>query len=82
VVAGVGAIGCCPSERYKNKTEECNEETNHWSVKYNAGLASMLRELKSELKNIHYSYFDTYAVLLNFIQKPTAYGTLLFVFFF
>ncbi|GMY31211.1 GDSL esterase/lipase At5g55050-like [Fagus crenata] len=74
VIAGTGAIGCCPSERNKNKTEECNEEVNHWSVKYNEGLKSMLQGLKSELKDIKYSYFDTYSVLLSFIQNPTAYG--------
>ncbi|CAL5335667.1 unnamed protein product [Camellia sinensis] len=30
VVAGIGAVGCCPSQRNQNKTsEECNEETNY-----------------------------------------------------
>ena len=78
MIAGTGAIGCCPSERNKNKTEECNEEVNHWSVKYNEGLKSMLQGLKSELKDIKYSYFDTYSVLLSFIQNPTAYGIVFF----
>ncbi|KAB1215178.1 hypothetical protein CJ030_MR4G025854 [Morella rubra] len=73
-IAGVGAIGCCPSQRDKNKTEECNEEMNRLSVKYNEGLAGMLKELKSELQDINYSYFNTYSVLLNFIQNPKAYG--------
>ena len=38
----------------------------------------MLRKLKSEFKDINYSYFDTYSVLLSLIQNPTAYGTQLF----
>lgn len=79
VIAGVGAIGCCPSQRNKNKTEECNEETNNLSVKYNEALTSMLQRLKSELKDINYSYINTYSVLQNFIQKPSTYGKLLFL---
>ncbi|KAG7957645.1 hypothetical protein I3843_11G186300 [Carya illinoinensis] len=74
VITGIGAIGCCPSERNKNKTEECNEETNRLSVKYNEGLTSMLQKWKSELKGISYSYLDTYSILQNFVQKPQAYG--------
>jgi hypothetical protein len=79
VIAGVGAIGCCPSQRNKNKTDECNEETNSLSVKYNEALTSMLQGLKSELKDINYSYINTYSVFQNFIQKPSTYGKLLFL---
>lgn len=68
-------MGCAPSQRIKNKAEECNEEANGLSVKYNEGLKSMLLQLKLELKSINYSYFDTYSVLQNIIQKPAAYGT-------
>ena len=35
----------------------------------------MLQELKSDLKGINYSYFDTYKALFDFVQRPTAYGT-------
>lgn len=80
MITGIGPIGCCPSLRYKNKTDECSEETNYWSAKYNEGLKSMLQKLKSEFKDINYSYFDTYSVLLSLIQNPTAYGTQLFFF--
>ncbi|KAJ7963790.1 GDSL esterase/lipase [Quillaja saponaria] len=71
---GVGAIGCCPSIRVKNKTEECNAEMNYWSVKYNEGLNSMLKEWKMQLKDINYSYFDTYNAMQNLIQNPASYG--------
>ncbi|EXB66344.1 GDSL esterase/lipase [Morus notabilis] len=74
VFVGTGLIGCIPSERNKNKGEQCNEEVNHWSVKYNEALRLMLRNLKFELNGINYSYFDGYSVMQNFIQKPTAYG--------
>ncbi|XP_059664167.1 GDSL esterase/lipase At5g55050-like [Cornus florida] len=76
VVTGIGMIGCCPTQRYQNKTGvgECNEEANQWSLKYNEGLKPMLEGLKSELKDISYSYFDAYTAFLNFIQKPATYG--------
>ncbi|CAK9163929.1 unnamed protein product [Ilex paraguariensis] len=74
VMTGIGAIGCCPTQRNQNKTEECNEEANYWSTKYNTGLKSMLQGLKSELKEINYSYFESYTVFTNFIQQPATYG--------
>ncbi|TYJ48753.1 hypothetical protein E1A91_A01G085500v1 [Gossypium mustelinum] len=74
ILTGIGAIGCIPAERVKNKTHECNEECNFWSVKYNEELKAMLKGLKSELQGINYSYFDTYSIMQNVIQKPSSYG--------
>lgn len=44
------------------------------SAKYNGVLVSFLKSLKSELKNINYSYFDGYSVMENIVRKPAAYG--------
>ncbi|KAJ4725113.1 GDSL esterase/lipase [Melia azedarach] len=74
VFAGLGLIGCAPSQRVKNQTEECNEEVNYWSAKYNEALKSALQELKSELKGMAYSYFETYTVMQDIIQNPAARG--------
>ncbi|KAI3441671.1 Lipase_GDSL domain-containing protein [Psidium guajava] len=74
VFAGLGPIGCCPSQRNHNKTATCKEDTNSWARMYNAALLAMLKGLKSELKDISYSYLDTYTVLQNFIRNPSAYG--------
>ncbi|KAM4092399.1 hypothetical protein ACB094_06G036000 [Castanea mollissima] len=74
VIVGIGTIGCCPARRRETENEECRGEINFWSVKYNKGLISMLQELKFDLKDIHYSFFDTYKVLLDFIQRPATYG--------
>ncbi|KAJ8427864.1 hypothetical protein Cgig2_015606 [Carnegiea gigantea] len=71
---GIGAVGCCPSQRDKNKTETCNEAANFWASKYNQGLQSVLQEYTAQLKDFQYTYFDTYNVLLNLIQQPAAYG--------
>ncbi|KAG9439822.1 hypothetical protein H6P81_019987 [Aristolochia fimbriata] len=72
--AGVGAIGCCPAQRLQNKTRGCKEETNYWSLKYNEGVRTLLSEMKSELKDMAYSFFDTFRALDDFIQNPAAYG--------
>ncbi|KAK7305132.1 hypothetical protein VNO77_43032 [Canavalia gladiata] len=72
-IAGVGAIGCCPAYRIKNKTE-CDSEANYLSFKYNEALQSMLKEWQLENKDISYSYFDTYAAVQDLIQNPTSYG--------
>ncbi|KAJ4980755.1 hypothetical protein NE237_031592 [Protea cynaroides] len=71
---GVGAIGCCPSQRNLNKTGECNEEANYWSHTFNERVKALLQRMKSENNDINYSLFDTYSMLLNFIQNPDAYG--------
>ncbi|XWS11234.1 hypothetical protein CRYUN_Cryun38cG0066700 [Craigia yunnanensis] len=73
-VSGIPAIGCVPAQRVKTKTQECNEELNFWSVKYNEGLKAMLKGLKSEFQGINYSYFDIYSIMQNILQKPSAYG--------
>ncbi|XP_057485174.1 GDSL esterase/lipase At5g55050-like [Actinidia eriantha] len=73
VITGIGAVGCCPSQRNQT-TEECNEEANTWSVKYNEGLKTMLQGLKSELKGMEYSYVDVYKVFARFIETPSTYG--------
>ncbi|XP_038690959.1 GDSL esterase/lipase At5g55050 [Tripterygium wilfordii] len=72
--AGVAPIGCTPSQRVNNETQVCNEELNSWVVKYNQVLKSMLEQLKQELPDINYSYFDTYTVLNNIVQNPIKYG--------
>ncbi|XP_027342170.1 GDSL esterase/lipase At5g55050-like [Abrus precatorius] len=72
-ITGVGAIGCCPSFRLKNKTE-CASEANYLPLKYNEGLKSMLKEWQLDNKDISYSYFDTYASVQELIQNPTSYG--------
>ncbi|KAK1407021.1 hypothetical protein QVD17_38631 [Tagetes erecta] len=74
VVSGVGVIGCCPAQRKQNTTSECRVEANYWATKYNEGLKALLREMKSESPDMHYSYFDTYDVMNGLIQHPETYG--------
>ncbi|XP_057747013.1 GDSL esterase/lipase At5g55050-like [Arachis stenosperma] len=72
-IAGIGAIGCCPSNRLKNKTE-CFSEANYWALKYNEDLKTLLKNWQLEKKDIRYSYFDTYAAIEDLIQSPISYG--------
>ncbi|KAG6395535.1 hypothetical protein SASPL_141654 [Salvia splendens] len=72
---GLTPIGCAPKQRYPSATNECNNDVNEWSNKYNDELRQMLLELQSsELKDFHYSYFDTYNIFLDFIHNPSTYG--------
>jgi len=72
-IAGVGAVGCCPAYRLKNKTE-CFSAANDLSAKYNEALQSMLKEWQLEKKDMSYSYFDTYAANQDLVHNPTSYG--------
>ncbi|KAH7675580.1 GDSL lipase/esterase protein [Dioscorea alata] len=71
---GTGPIGCCPSQRAKSKTNECNAVTDNLSTQYNKGTSSLLNQLKSSLTGFSYSFFDTFSSLMQCIQNPASYG--------
>ncbi|XP_051126350.1 GDSL esterase/lipase At5g55050 [Andrographis paniculata] len=74
LVVAIPPLGCAPKQRLKSKTDACDEEVNNWSKKYNDELTRMLPSLQLELGAFHYTYFDTYGVLLELIQNAAAYG--------
>lgn len=74
IFVGAGAVGCCPSQRLENKSLDCKAEANYWSVKYNEGVKQLLDEMKTQNKDMSYSFFNTYRVIMDFIQNPSAYG--------
>ncbi|PWA68461.1 SGNH hydrolase-type esterase domain-containing protein [Artemisia annua] len=74
VVSGVWAMGCFPARRKTNSMGECNVEINYWSARYNEGLKIMLQELKSELLDMNYVYFDLYGAMINLFQNAQTYG--------
>ncbi|KAJ0983048.1 hypothetical protein J5N97_011303 [Dioscorea zingiberensis] len=71
VFIGAGPTGCCPSQRAKSKTEDCNPETNSLSVQYNNAASNLLQEMKSNFSDMSYSFFDTFNALL---QDSETYG--------
>ncbi|KAL2476334.1 GDSL esterase/lipase [Abeliophyllum distichum] len=74
LIVGTSPIGCAPKQRYQSATNECNAEINSLSKNYNQGLQSMLQDLKSELRDMHYSYLNTYSIFTDFVNNPTTYG--------
>ncbi|GJV84358.1 GDSL esterase/lipase-like protein [Tanacetum coccineum] len=74
VVAGVGPLGCYPLKRKLIKDGECDVAVDFWSARYNDGLKLMLRDLKSESKDMNYVYFDMYGAMTNLFQNPKTYG--------
>ncbi|KAG6637621.1 hypothetical protein I3843_11G186500 [Carya illinoinensis] len=74
LVIGASAVGCCPFLRAWEKGGECNEVVNSLSIMYNEGVTPMLRKLKSEIKDMSYTYYDSYGVLQNLIQNAKHYG--------
>ncbi|KAF5478932.1 hypothetical protein F2P56_005453 [Juglans regia] len=73
VVTGVPALGCCPFQRAWDGGE-CNEVVNSMIVTFNECLEPMLRKLKSEVKNMSYTYCDSYGILQDLIQNAKLHG--------
>ncbi|CAL0310886.1 unnamed protein product [Lupinus luteus] len=72
VIAGVGALGCCPAIRLRNV--ESVQETNLLAVRYNDVLKKMLKEWHLQNKGVSYTYLDTYSTIQDMLQNPTSYG--------
>lgn len=56
--------------------EGCNEEANRWAVMFNDALQAMLQQFQLEFPDTTNNYFDTYTILQNILQNPSAFGTL------
>lgn len=80
VVVGIGPLGCTPAYRHDSSTEDCSDEVNFWANKYNQQLTSMLKALQSQLNDINYSYFNTYAALTDLIQNPSTHGIYIYTY--
>lgn len=75
VFVGIAPVGCCPAQRHRNKTGDCDWEANFLSAEFNKATSSMLQQLEAESSSFSYSFFDTYSALMEFINKPSNYGT-------
>ncbi|XP_020591995.1 GDSL esterase/lipase At5g55050 [Phalaenopsis equestris] len=72
--AGTGPVGCCPSLRRQTQTNACNAAANSISDLFSQAAASLLQELKSQLTDMNYSFFNTTLAMQEIIQTPTNYG--------
>ena len=69
-----GPIGCCPQQRKNSSSADCNARTNSISSQYGNGVASLLAEMKSEVGDMSYSFFNSSSTLMEYIESPDAYG--------
>ena len=73
-LVGTGPIGCCPQQRKGSSSADCNATTNSICVQYVNGVASLLEEMKSELRDMNYSLFNSSRALMEYIENPENYG--------
>ncbi|CAL4926032.1 unnamed protein product [Urochloa decumbens] len=72
---GAAPIGCVPLMRELNLlTNECHPGANDMSVQYNAAVASILHDMGTRHQDFRYSFFDTYAALMQYINEPQSNG--------
>ncbi|OAY53266.1 GDSL esterase/lipase 1 [Manihot esculenta] len=72
---GMGAFDCSPNMRALKQDEGgCDEEITALAKLHNQVLPEILKELKSELKDFKYSFFDFYSTLSERINNPSKYG--------
>lgn len=75
VVAGLPALGCCPSQVMEFETNgSCVEHINEVARDYNEKLLPQILALNDKLWNASIAYIDIYTLILNAAQNPTDFG--------
>lgn len=76
---GAAPIGCVPLMRELSlsrlTTGECHQGANDMSGQYNAAVASLLADMRTQHQDLHCAFFDTYTALMRYIDEPEANGT-------
>ena len=73
-VIGVAAIGCCPAVRVKIYGGECMESLNQFAIALNSATISLMNKLSYELKDLKYSFGNSFAMTSAVLQRPTLFG--------
>ncbi|KAE9606104.1 putative triacylglycerol lipase [Lupinus albus] len=71
---GLGPLGCIPSQRVKSKTGQCLKHVNEWIRQFNSKIQKLIKKLNRRLPNAKLIFADTYPLVLELINNPTAYG--------
>ncbi|XP_058108248.1 GDSL esterase/lipase At5g37690 [Magnolia sinica] len=71
---GLAPLGCIPSQRVKSKKGVCLKRVNQWALEFNARVRRLLLSLNYKLPGAHLTFADTYAVVMDLIDNPTANG--------
>ncbi|KAK4433122.1 GDSL esterase/lipase [Sesamum alatum] len=75
LVTGTGPMGCVPAElAQRSRAGECAAELMRAAGLFNPQLTEMLRSLNSELGANVFVAANTYAMHMDFISDPQAYG--------
>lgn len=73
---GLGPLGCIPSQRVKSKKGQCLKQVNNWILQFNSNVQSLINTLNHRLPNAKLAFADTYPLVLELINNPSAYGNL------
>ncbi|MCO5557479.1 hypothetical protein L7F22_011044 [Adiantum nelumboides] len=75
VVAGLPALGCCPSQVMQFETNgSCVEHVNGVAKDYNQKLLPQVVALNDRLANATIAYIDVYSLILKAAQNPSEFG--------
>ena len=75
VVAGVPALGCCPSQLLAYQSNgSCVDYINDVSKDYNEHLLPEILSLNEKIPNATIMYINIYTSILNAAQHPTQFG--------
>ncbi|KAK7276234.1 hypothetical protein RIF29_17371 [Crotalaria pallida] len=74
VFHGLGPLGCIPSQRVKSKKGQCLKQVNKWVMQFNSNVQILINTLNHRLPNADLTFADTYPLVLELIENPTAYG--------
>ncbi|WCJ39320.1 GDSL lipase [Euphorbia peplus] len=74
-VIGMGAFDCSPNMRsFEQNKGGCDETVSAIIKLHNEALLELLKDIKSQLKDFKYLYFDFYTTLSQRIKNPQKYG--------
>ncbi|MCD7451684.1 hypothetical protein HAX54_013005, partial [Datura stramonium] len=74
VFHGLGPLGCIPSQRVKSTEGMCLEQVNLWVQEFNSKVKNLIDDLNKHLQYAQITFADTYPIVLDLIENPTAYG--------
>ena len=82
MVTGTGPLGCVPAEiAQRGRNGECAADLQQASDLFNPQLVQLLNELNTEIGSDVYISANAFAMNMDFISNPQAYGMSTFLYF-
>jgi GDSL-like Lipase/Acylhydrolase len=73
-ISGTGHLGCVPFLTSRNAAGTCINVLNQLSDQYNTVASLKLRQLRSQLQGMRYSYSNVYRMTSDMKENPSLYG--------